>query len=77
MGTQRLDFAEFYSRFKNECLLTVLVQCGDHDTAQELVAETFARAWASWPKVGRHPAPAAWSSHGAERQYFAVAAPPP
>jgi len=60
VGTQRLDFAEFYSRFKDECLVTVLVSVGDHDTAQELVAEAFARAWASWPKVGGHPAPEAW-----------------
>ena len=40
--------------------MTVLVSVGDHDTAQELVAEAFARAWASWPKVGGHPAPEAW-----------------
>ena len=25
-----------------------------------MVAEAFARAWAAWPKVSRHPAPAAW-----------------
>jgi RNA polymerase sigma factor (sigma-70 family) len=60
VGTQRLDFAEFYSRFKDECLVTVLVSVGDHDTAEELVSEAFARAWASWPKVGEHPAPQAW-----------------
>ena len=28
--------------------------------AQDLVAEAFARAWASWRTVSRHPAPAAW-----------------
>ena len=28
--------------------------------AEDLVAEAFARAWASWQKVSRHPAPAAW-----------------
>jgi RNA polymerase sigma factor (sigma-70 family) len=33
---------------------------GDQDTAQELVDEAFARACASWRKVSRHPAPAAW-----------------
>jgi RNA polymerase sigma factor (sigma-70 family) len=38
----------------------VLVSVGDRDTAQELVAEAFARAWASWPTVSRHPAPVAW-----------------
>ena len=60
VGTQRLDFAEFYRRSKDECLFTVLVSVGDRDTAQELVDEAFARAWASWRTVGRHPAPAAW-----------------
>ena len=45
---------------RDECLRTVLVSVGDQDTAQELVAEAFARACASWRTVGRHPAPAAW-----------------
>ena len=33
---------------------------GDPDTAEELVAEAFARAWAAWRTVRRHPAPQAW-----------------
>lgn len=60
MGTQRDDFAKFYRRSKDECLLTVLVTAGNRDTAQDLVGEAFARAWASWRTVSRHPAPAAW-----------------
>ena len=60
MGSQRLDFAEFYRGARDECLRTVLVSVGDQDTAQELVDEAFARACASWRKVSRHPAPAAW-----------------
>ena len=60
MGTQQLDFAEFYRRHRDECLFTVLVSVGDQDTAQELVAEAFARACASWRTVSRHPAPVAW-----------------
>ncbi|HEY6790082.1 MAG TPA: sigma factor-like helix-turn-helix DNA-binding protein [Trebonia sp.] len=60
MGTQREDFADFYRQSKDECLMTVLVSVGDRDTAQELVAEAFARAWASWQTVSRHPAPEAW-----------------
>jgi RNA polymerase sigma-70 factor (ECF subfamily) len=60
VGTQRLDFADFYRRSKDECLLTVLVSVGDRDTAQDLVAEAFARAWASWHTVSEHPAPTAW-----------------
>jgi len=58
--TQRLDFAEFYRATKDECLFTVLVSVGDQDAAQDLVAEAFARAWASWRTVSRHPAPVAW-----------------
>ena len=60
MGTQRMDFAEFYREAKDDCLRTVLVSVGDQDTAQELVAEAFARAWASWRTVSSHPAPRAW-----------------
>ncbi|HJZ03634.1 MAG TPA: sigma factor, partial [Streptosporangiaceae bacterium] len=60
MGSQRPDFAEFYRETKDECLFAVLVSVGDRDTAQDLVAEAFARAWASWASVSRHPAPAAW-----------------
>jgi RNA polymerase sigma-70 factor (ECF subfamily) len=60
VGTQRLDFAEFYRSSRDDCLRTVLISVGDQDTAQELVAEAFARACASWRTVSRHPAPAAW-----------------
>jgi RNA polymerase sigma-70 factor (ECF subfamily) len=60
MGTQHLDFAEFYRTSRDECLRAVLVIVGDQDSAQEIVAEAFARACASWRTVSGHPAPAAW-----------------
>src|ERR1700685_31892 len=60
VGTQQLDFAEFYRSAADECLRTVQVSIGDQDTARELVDEAFARAWASWRTVRRHPAPKAW-----------------
>jgi hypothetical protein len=60
VGTQRLDFAEFYRSSRDDCLRTVVFVVGDQDNAQELVAEAFARACASWRTVSRHPAPAAW-----------------
>lgn len=60
MGPQKLDFAEFYRRSRDDCLRTVLISVGDQDHAQELVAEAFARACASWRTVSKHPAPAAW-----------------
>jgi RNA polymerase sigma factor (sigma-70 family) len=60
VGAQQLDFAEFYRESKDACLFAVLVSVGDRDVAQDLVDEAFARAWASWRSIGRHPAPAAW-----------------
>ena len=60
VGTQRMDFAEFYRRSKDDCLRTVLISVADQDTAQDLVDEAFARACASWSTVSRHPAPVAW-----------------
>jgi RNA polymerase sigma-70 factor (sigma-E family) len=60
VGTKRPDFAEFYRDAKDECLFAVVLSVGDRDTAQDLVDEAFARAWASWRTVSRHPAPAAW-----------------
>lgn len=60
METQRLDFAEFYRSFRDECLRAVMVLVGDQDSAQEIVAEAFARAYASWRTVSGHPSPAAW-----------------
>jgi RNA polymerase sigma-70 factor (ECF subfamily) len=41
----------FYRRSKDECLFAVLVSVGDQDIGQDLVAEAFARAWASWRAV--------------------------
>jgi RNA polymerase sigma factor (sigma-70 family) len=60
VGSQQLDFAEFYRSAADECLRAVVVSVGDQDTARELVDEAFARAWASWRIVSRHPAPRAW-----------------
>jgi len=56
----RLDFAEFYAAARDDCLRIVLVSVGDRDLADDLVAEAFTRAWMSWRKLCRHPAPQAW-----------------
>lgn len=60
VGTEQPDFAEFYRSSADGCLRAVLVSVGDRAAAQDLVDEAFARAWASWRTVSRHPAPTAW-----------------
>lgn len=58
--TPEESFAEFYGAWKDPCLRAVVASGTDRATAEEAVAEAFARAWAGWPKVSRHPAPSAW-----------------
>lgn len=53
-------FADFYETARDDCLRTVLAVTGDRQEAEDLVAEAFARAWASWQRVSRHPVPRAW-----------------
>jgi RNA polymerase sigma-70 factor (ECF subfamily) len=60
VGTQRLDFAEFYGRSADDCFRAVLVSVGDKDRAKDLVDEAFVRAFASWRTLSGHPAPTAW-----------------
>lgn len=60
MEPQQAEFAEFYESARDDCLRIVLVNVGDLTLAEDLVAEGFSRAWASWRKVREHPAPRAW-----------------
>jgi RNA polymerase sigma factor (sigma-70 family) len=60
VDTDAAAFAEFYSSTSDDCLRVVLATVRDRQIAEDLVAEAFARAWASWHKVSRHPAPRAW-----------------
>lgn len=55
-----MRFAEFYGEARDDCLRAVYASIGDRQAAEELVAEAFARAWAHWSVVSRHPAPRAW-----------------
>jgi RNA polymerase sigma-70 factor (sigma-E family) len=54
------EFEEFYRSGRDVCLRAVLAGVGDRQLAEDLVAEAFTRAWMSWQKVSRHPAPRAW-----------------
>jgi RNA polymerase sigma factor (sigma-70 family) len=60
VGTQRLDFADFYRSCADDCFRAVMISVADEDKARDLVDEAFARAFASWRTVGTHPAPQAW-----------------
>ena len=57
---QQAEFADFYRSARDDCLRIVLVNVGNRTLAEDLVAEGFSRAWASWRKVRQHPAPRAW-----------------
>ena len=60
MDIDTTEFARFYETSRDDCLRAVFASVGDLHIAEDLVAEAFARAWARWRTVGRHPAPAAW-----------------
>ncbi len=60
VSAQEATFAEFYAQSRDDCLRVVFASTGDRLAAEDCVAEAFARAWASWPKVSAHPVPRAW-----------------
>jgi RNA polymerase sigma factor (sigma-70 family) len=58
-------FAEFFQASWGPRLRALAATTGDLVAAEDQLAEAFARAWVSWPKVSRHPAPRAWVVHTA------------
>lgn len=60
MSAQQASFAEFYAETRDDCLRAVYASIGNRQTAEDCVAEAFARAWSAWRKVGAHPLPRAW-----------------
>lgn len=60
MSQDKAEFAEFFAASWDPCLRAVAASTGDMTLAEDQTAEAFARAWASWRKVSRHPAPRAW-----------------
>jgi RNA polymerase sigma factor (sigma-70 family) len=60
VADDRGEFTRFYERNRDSCLRAVVARTADRVLAEDLVAESFARAWASWPKIRRHAAPQAW-----------------
>ena len=59
-GSREAEFADFFRASWEPCLRAVVAVAGSPQLAEDQVAEAFARAWASWRKVRRHPAPRAW-----------------
>jgi RNA polymerase sigma factor (sigma-70 family) len=60
VSNQQTEFADFFQASWEPCLRAVVAVVGSQQAAEDQVAEAFARAWAAWPKVRRHPAPRAW-----------------
>jgi RNA polymerase sigma-70 factor (sigma-E family) len=60
VSNERAEFTEFFQASWQPCLRAVVAVVGSQQLAEDQVAEAFARAWASWQKVSRHPAPRAW-----------------
>jgi len=60
VSNHRTEFEDFFHGSWDPCLRAVVVVVGDPQLAEDQVAEAFARAWASWRKVRRHPVPRAW-----------------
>jgi RNA polymerase sigma factor (sigma-70 family) len=60
VGHENTEFAEFFQTSWEPCLRAVVASTGSVQLAEDQVAEAFARAWLSWRKVRRHPAPRAW-----------------
>lgn len=54
------DFAEFFTARRDVVFRAVLVAVGDRTSAEDAVAEAFARAYQRWPSVRTHPNPTAW-----------------
>jgi RNA polymerase sigma factor (sigma-70 family) len=60
VSRDKAGFAEFFAASWDPCLRAVAASIGNVTLAEDQVAEAFARAWLSWHKVSRHPAPRAW-----------------
>jgi RNA polymerase sigma-70 factor (sigma-E family) len=60
VSNEQAEFADFFRASWEPCLRAVLAVAGSPQQAEDQVAEAFAKAWASWRKVRRHPAPKAW-----------------
>lgn len=55
MAQQPTEFAAFYLDTRDDCLRVVFASTGNLQLSEDLVAEAFVKAFASWQKVALHP----------------------
>ena len=54
------EFASFYRDSRDRVFRAAVATIGSAAEAEEVVAEAYARAFANWSSVARHPRPEAW-----------------
>lgn len=59
-GMQPQSFQDFYSISKNECFRALSVTVQSFNEAEDLLAESFVRAFEDWENLQNHPSPQAW-----------------
>lgn len=60
MGCMAKEFASFYRDSRDSVFRAVVATIGSTAEAEDVVAEAYARAFANWSSVVRHPKPEAW-----------------
>jgi len=60
MGCMTEEFASFYRDSRDRVFRAAVATIGSAAEAEEVVAEAYARAFANWSSVARHPRPEAW-----------------
>ena len=63
------EFGDFYGSTKDRCLRSLMASGMTQAAAEEALSESFARAWAAWPRVREHPQPVAWVMRTALNQH--------
>src|SRR5436309_6498721 len=58
--SRHAEFERFFRLTKDQVFRVLLVVTRDREVAADAAAEAYARAFALWDTVERHPTPAAW-----------------
>lgn len=57
---KQLSFQDFYETSKNDCFRALSVTVRSLSEAEDLLAESYARAFSDWENIQAHPSPEAW-----------------